>query len=482
MEPRNIMLGRFGLVLGPLVASLIVFNEPPAGLSPEAWLVAACAAWSIIWWVTEALPLPVTALLPLILLPVTGVAPFKQVSASYAHPIVYLFVGGFILALAIERWNLHKRIALFVIHAVGSGGGRLTAGFMLTAALLSMWISNTATTVLLLPVAFSVIALIAKEHPELDDAARHRFTVALLLSVAYAATVGGMTTLIGTAPNAVLAGFLSDNYGYEVGFARWTLFTLPLAVLILPLTWFMLTRIVFPVHVDETPGVLDTLRRYRQELGAMSVQEKMVACVFAAMALAWLTRPLLQKLPGLSGLSDAVIALVAAMTVFALPGEKGGRLLEWTATTRLPWGLLLLFGAGLSLAAAMLDTGLSSWMGGSLQGVLGEVHPLVAIAIVVGVILLLTEFTSNTATTVSFLPVVAVLAVDAGNAAYWLAVPATLAASCAFMLPIATPPNAVVFSSGSVPMADMMRAGAGLNIITAVVVTLYAYYVVPLAF
>lgn len=470
-----------GVALGPALAALMLFVGPPAGLSDAAWVVAVCAVWTMTWWITEALPLPATGLMPLVILSMSEVVPLKKVASTYMHPIVFLFIGGFIIALAIERWNLHKRIALFILDIVGARGDRVIAGFMLTAALLSMWILNTATTLLLLPVAFSVITVMEKEHPGLSERKRRMFSVALLLGIAYAATIGGMTTLIGTAPNAVFAGFMQDSHGYEVGFAQWTLFSFPLAMVMLPLAWLVLTRVAFPLRIEETPEIHRALHKQRMALGPMSAQEKAVAGVFIATALAWAARPALQQAPFLSGLSDATVALIAALSLFILPDGKGGRLMNWEATTRLPWGLLLLLGAGLSLAAAMLDTGLSTWLGGVVGGMTAW-HPLVLIIALTTLLVLLTEVTSNTATTISFLPIVGALAVQSGYEPYTLMVPVTLAASCAFMFPIATPPNAIVFSSGRVRMSEMARAGAWMNLVSAVLVSVFAYYVSPLAF
>lgn len=443
--------------------------------------MAGFAVLMAVWWITEAVPIPVTALIPLIVFPLVGIGTIKATATPYANPLVYLFLGGFILALAIERCGLHKRIALSVLEWMG-GGDRLVAGFMLTASLLSMWITNTATTMLLLPIAISVLTVITDNNPSLSVKDKRKLSAALLLGLAYAATIGGMVTLIGTVPNTLLAAFMNQNYEYEVSFLKWMAVGLPVALCLLPLTWWVLTRVVFPVRLNTTPEALDEIHRRRMELKAMSRAEKLVTGIFILTAGAWLTRPLLQKIPLLENLSDPAIALSAAVILFLLPGDKNGeRLIDWHATSKLPWGLLLLFGGGLSLAAAISGTGLATWLGEHLSSV-GTLHPVVIVAIVTALIVFLTEVTSNTATTASFLPVVAALALQTGHDVLLLLLPVALAASCAFMLPVATPPNAIIYGSERVGINQMVRAGLILNFVSIIIVTLMTSLLVPIVF
>lgn len=476
-EIRN--LRTLGLYLGPTVF-LVMLNLPvPDGMPAEAWLAAASATWMAIWWMTEAVAVAVTALLPIVLFPLLGISDIKETVSSYAHPIIYLFLGGFMVALATEKWNLHKRVALSILLLVGSNGGALVAGFMASGALLSMWVTNTATTMMLLPIALAIITVVQETSEDADPDHRRNFEIALLLSIAYAATIGGMATLIGTPPNALLAAFMEDNYGVEIGFGQWMAVGLPLAIVMLPVCWLVLTKIIFPFEVRTTRKTELVLQQMREQLGVMKMEERRVSLVFVCMALSWIFRPLLTELPGLSGLTDQGIAVAAAIALFLIPAsEKGQMIMDWETALRLPWGILILFGGGLALAAAVSNTGLAQVIGQQLSA-LGSFNVVVLVVAVAALIIFLTELTSNLATTATFLPVVATIAAQAGQDPLMLAAPAALAASCAFMLPVATPPNAIVYGSGRVSIPEMCKAGVTLNFVGIIFVSLAAIFLVP---
>jgi sodium-dependent dicarboxylate transporter 2/3/5 len=453
--------------------ALLLLLPPPDGLALAPWRAAAVAALLATFWLTEAVPISVTALLPIVLFPTLGVSTIDAATAPYADPIVFLFLGGFVIALAIERWNLHRRIALTVLSKVGAREDLQIGGFMVATAALSMWVSNTATVALMLPVALSVVP---RDAGGVVDPAKREFATALMLSVAYGASCGGIATLIGTPPNALLAGFMRATYGVEIGFAQWMLLGVPVFLVMLTITWLLLTRWLFPVGRAELPGARTAIREQLHAMGPMSVAEKRVAVIFAATASLWMLRPLLSSaLPGLQ-LSDTTIAIAAALSCFFIPNglEKGRFLLTWEYAERLPWGVLLLFGGGLSLAAAVADTGLAEWIGAELIG-LADWPVWVLVLAVTALIIFLTELTSNIATSATFLPVVAALAVSIGQPPLLLAIPAVLAASFAFMLPVATPPNAIVFASGFITIPQMVRAGVWLNLIGIVVIVAAVY-------
>lgn len=443
-------------------------------------MTASMGILMAVWWATEAVPIAVTALLPIVVFPLLGIATIQDTTAPYANKVIYLFLGGFIVAFAMQRWNLHRRIALNVLQHVGGNGRSLVGGFMLASAIISMWVMNTSTTMMLLPIAVSIIAVIHKTVDGLDDHAKESFQYSLLLGVAYGATIGGMATLVGTAPNAMLAAFMQETYGTEIDFSRWMLVGLPLSAMMLPLAWLILTRFAFKVDFKTSDEGKAVLRQLKDELGEMTVPEKRVAIVFVLMAATWVLRPLLVTLPGLSALDDSGIAMAGGIALFLIPsGEKSDpMLLRWTYAERLPWSVLILFGGGLTLASAVTRTGLAEWLGASLQTV--GTLPLFALVIIAAtMIIFLTELTSNIATTATFLPVVGAIAIESGFDPIVLTVPVTLAASCAFMLPVATPPNAIVFGSGMLTIPKMVRAGMMLNIVGIFLVSIVALYLAP---
>ncbi|VXC34503.1 Sodium-dependent dicarboxylate transporter SdcS [Pseudomonas sp. 8Z] len=464
-----------GLVLGPVLLLLCLFTEPPNGLSEAAWATVGLTLLMATWWSTEAIPIPATSLLPILLIPALGIDSLNAATAPYANPTIYLFLGGFVIGLAMERWNLHKRIALMTLLAVGSKPSRQVAGFMLATAFLSMWVSNTATTIMMLPIGLSVVGLLADEQGA-SAAERKRFATSLLLAIAYAASIGGIATLIGTPPNALLAAFLAENYDVQIGFGQWMLIGLPVASLMLVFTWWWLTRGGFALSSHDSNALI---RQELDGLGPLSRGEKLVALVFVATALAWVFQPLIVGL--VPGVNDTSIAIAAALALFIIPVDADKRvfLMDWESASKLPWGVLLLFGGGLTLAAVIGNTGLAAWIAQGL-GSLGALPTLAMIGLVVLVIIFLTEVTSNTATAAAFLPLLGALAVSQGMPAELLAIPAAIAASCAFMMPVATPPNAIVFGTGHMRIQSMIKAGFALNLFGVVLVTLLSYLLVGL--
>jgi sodium-dependent dicarboxylate transporter 2/3/5 len=475
-----------GMAIGIALFVLMLLLPPPATLSSEGWRVAAVGVLMAVFWVSEALPLPVTALLPLALFPLLGVAGIKAAAAPYANPVIFLFMGGFVVALAMERWQLHERIALFVLRFVGDRMDYLVGGFMVATAALSMWVSNTATTLMMLPIALSIVALYKERAPgnaASGSGGQQWFPSALLLSVAYGATAGGMATLVGTPPNAFLAGFMRQTYGVEIGFAQWMKMALPLSILMLVIIWWLITRVVFRLKGRTIEGAQELISERAERQGAMSTGEVRVAILFVLLAAAWVLRPWLNKLAPGVGLNDTVIAMIAAILAFMIPVDlkRGEFLMNWEWAQRLPFGVLILFGGGLTLASAISKSGLASWIGAQLA-VVGTMPPVLIVMAMITVLIFLTELTSNTATTAAFLPVVAALAISLGEHPLLLVAPAALAASCAFMLPVATPPNAIVFASGHVSIGQMARAGVLLNVAAIFAITLIAYSALLMVF
>jgi sodium-dependent dicarboxylate transporter 2/3/5 len=489
-----------GRVAGPVLAVVVYLVVPAEATTTTGEVIelgqagratAAVAVLMAVWWMTEAIAIPATALVPLVAFPLLGVGPIEEVAPPYANPLIFLFLGGFLLAAAMARWGVERRIALVVLGVVGSEPARLVAGFMVVTALLSMWVSNTATAAMMLPVALSVVAA-ATTGGDHDPASGpppvpgegepgRRFATALLLGIAFAASIGGVATLIGSPPNLFLASYSAEELGQNIGFAQWMLIGLPFTVIMLPVAWVLLVRVLF--RPDVAPdGIALVIARWRSSLGPLRRSERRVMVVFGATVTAWITRPLLAGIrigntEPFAELTDAGIALAAAVALFVLPaGEDRRRLLTWSDTRNVPWGTLLLFGGGLSLAAAIDRTGVAELIG-SVASSLGGLPPVVVVAVVVAIVVFLTELTSNTATVAALLPILAAAAAGLGLDPLTLAVPTALAGSLAFMLPVATPPNAVVFGSGHVAMRDMVRTGARLNLVSIVVVTVLTFVV-----
>ena len=471
-----------GFVTGLILFVVMLFMPTPEGLTQDAWKVAAVVVLMAVWWATEAIPVPVTALLPLALFPLLQITSFKIAALPYANPNIYLFLGGFMLAIAIERTGLHKRMALKMILAAGSSGMKLIGGFMFVAALISMFVMNTSTTLMLLPIGLAVCSVVATTIPGLNDQDKKFFDTALMLGIAYAATIGGMSTLVGTAPNIVFSAFMLETYGVEISMIDWMTLGVPLAAVMLISAWIILTKYVFPISFITSNDTKEHLHRMLDDLGPLSKDELKISVIFGLTALAWIFRKGLDNFELLSGLTDAGIAIISAILLFMIPSSNNkGDLLNWNSSNKLPWGLLILFGGGLSIAAQINSTGLGVWIGEGLS-ILGTVPPIMLIFFVAALIIFLTEITSNVATTSTFLPVFGAVAIGLGILPVSLTVPVCLAASCAFMLPVATPPNAIVYGSGKFTIATMMKAGLLLNIIGIFVVTLFAYFIAPQVF
>ncbi|ERS88918.1 anion transporter [Marinobacter sp. C1S70] len=465
-----------GLILGAAFLLVTLILPAPGSMGAEAWAALGLMLLMATWWSTEAIPIPATALLPIVLVPALGLGTIGQATAPYANPIIFLFLGGFTLGLAMQRWNLHRRIALLTLKAMGDQPRRQIAGFMLATAFLSMWVSNTATAIMMLPIGLSVVAMMDNTNPE----GVRKYATALLLAIAYSASIGGIATLIGTPPNALLAAYLSENRGISVGFAQWMVLGVPVTLVMLVLTWWWLTRRDFGIGQASDSGQM--IRDELAKLGAMSRGERLVAVVFVITATAWIFRPLLSA-SLMPWLSDTGIAIAAAIAMFLIPVDTRERtfVLDWDSANKLPWGVLLLFGGGLAMAGVISSSGLAEWIAGSL-GVAGALPTIVMMVIVAAVIIFLTEVTSNTATAAAFLPLLGALAMAQDVSPLLLTVPAAIAASCAFMMPVATPPNAIVFSSGHMQISDMIKAGFALNLMGIVVVTLITYGLLGLVF
>ncbi|WP_318312773.1 SLC13 family permease [Flagellimonas crocea] len=468
---------KIGFVLGPLLFTLIHLFFKGEGLSDQGRDILAATVWIGIWWVFEVLPIAVTALLPIILFPLMDTIPLGDTTASYGDKYVFLYMGGFMLAMAIEKWNLHRRIALYIIKAIGTNMYTIVLGFMVATAFLSMWISNTATTVMVLPMAVSIVKQL-KDNPQTPENENKIFSKLLMLSIAYAASIGGIATLIGTPPNLVFAGFVQKTYGVDISFWQWMKFGLPVSAVLLVLAWLYLTRLAYPLGKARFPGGKKEINRLLSELGPMGKEEKMVLFVFVFTALCWITRSfLLQKF--IPNIDDTIIAIGAAILLFIIPANRSGEpLIKWNEAVKIPWGIILLFGGGMAIAKGFQETGLASYLGAQMTFFDG--FPLfMLILLVITCINFLTEVTSNLATTAMMLPVLAPLALTLGINPYLLMVACTSAASCAFMLPVATPPNAVVFGSGYLRIPDMVRTGFFMNILSIILMSVAVFYLLP---
>ncbi len=467
------------LFAGPALTAMLLMLPAPEGMTPEAWRLVALASWMVVWWIGEAVPIPATALLPIPLMPLLGIGAIGPVAANYGHPLIFLFLGGFLLAAAMQRWGLHRRIALKIISIVGTSASGIIVGFMAATAFLSMWISNTAATIMMFAVGLSVIEFVAQKTP--DRAMVRNFGVALMLGIAYSASIGGVGTLIGSPPNALLASYLQSSHKIQIDFFTWMKIGLPVVLVMLPVTWFMLTRVIFPVRDLKIGDAGDLIRSELAALGTMSTGERAVAIVFVSAALGWILREPLAAWTGLA-ISDTSIALIAALILFAWPVSRAQSrfVLDWESARGIPWGVLLLFGGGLALAFAFKETGLAGWIGTQVSGL--EVSTWMLVFIVTAAIIYLTEITSNTASTATFLPILGAVAVGLAIDPRLLAVPVALGASMAFMMPVATPPNAIVFSYDQLQLGDMVRAGFWINIIAIGVIFGVMVLLAPLVF
>ena len=469
---------KIGLVLGPIVFVLLLLFFKPEGLSTEGRAVLAATAWIAIWWITEAIPIAVTALLPIALFPLSGGLNLSDTTSAFGHKFVFLYLGGFIIAIAIEKWNLHKRIALNIIKIIGFNLKRIILGFMLATAFLSMWISNTATSVMMLPIGVAII-LQLKDNPNTPEDENLTFGKALMLAIAYSASIGGIATLIGTPPNLVLAGVVSDIYNYEITFLHWFMFGFPISIILLFICWKYLTEVAFKFERPEFSGGKAEVNRQLKALGKISYEEKMVAFVFGLTAFFWITRSFLFKTI-LPALDDTIIAISFAIVLFLLPSKKQGtKLMNWDDAVKIPWGIILLFGGGMALAKGFETTGLAKWIGEQMTTFAG-VTTIILLLLLIAAVNFLTEITSNLATTAMLLPVLAPMAISIDIHPFALMVGAAVAASCAFMLPVATPPNAVVFGSGYLRIPDMVKKGFVMNLVSIILLTLFVYFILPL--
>lgn len=480
------MSKKISLFLAPFFFILLLLIPAPEPLEEAAWSVLAIAVFMLIWWVTEAVPIPVTSLLPIVLLPLLGVMDINTAAAPYANPIVFLFMGGFMVALAMERWNLHRRIALNIVKITGTNANGIILGFMLATAVLSMWISNTATTVMMLPIAASVIHLLSTNQNSKAGKGMRHFAIAMMLGIAYAANIGGTATIIGTPPNSVFAGFVNETYGIEISFAKWMILGVPFAAILLFLTYFFIVKYLYPNQLGKLEGAQELIEAEVAKLGSFSKEERIVLIIFLSTAVAWMMRvpfnSIFEKMGLPIVLSDTGIALIATISLFVAPTNLrfDKFIMEWEDTKKLPWGILLLFGGGLSIAGALSETGIIDLIGNQFEAVNSK--GFLIILGLTAVSLFLTEIMSNVALVTIFLPVVGGIAIGTGIDPLFMTIPVTLAASCAFMLPMSTPPNAIVFASGHLTVMQMVRAGVWLNVLSIILIAILSKWLVPLIF
>ncbi|MFH1913778.1 MAG: DASS family sodium-coupled anion symporter [Pseudomonadota bacterium] len=481
-----------GFFLGPIVFVLILILPTPEGMNPEAWRVAAVTALMAIWWITEAIPIPATSLMPIALFPTLGIMSSAASTAPYANHLIYLFMGGFFLAVTMERWNLHRRIALHTIRLVGTSPTRMIMGFMIATAFLSMWVSNTATAMMMVPIGLAVIqqatgfdsgTLRACPH----DGPEFNFGKGLMLGVAYAASIGGVATIIGTPPNTIMVGMIDKMFGVQISFGQWMLFGVPLSVTMLILTWVLLTRVLFPTGNMELAGGRTIIESELAKLGPMKPEEKKIVIVGCFVATFWMAREFIKELPFITSvmpnfgyIHDATIGIMGALVLFCIPTnfKKGEFLLDWKTAVKIPWDVILLFGGGLALANGFAKTGLATYIAAQLGGLDGA-SILVFVSVVVFMTIFLTEITSNTATATLLVPIMGSAAIAMGVHPFATIVGACVAASFAFMLPVATPPNAVIFGSGCVSIKQMAKAGIWLNIVGTMLITAFVVYILP---
>lgn len=472
---------KIGLLIGPLLF-LILYNLPITLINPEADKVLAVAAWMVIWWITEAVSISVTALIPLTFFPLTGIMDIKSVAASYGSPIVFLFFGGFVMALALEKVGLHKRIALNIVKLTGTSPNKVILGFMMATAFLSMWISNTATTVVMLPIVASVINLLAKDTDGFTTNDKN-FALSIMLGIAYAANVGGIATIIGTPPNTVIVGFMENEYGVSISFLKWMMMGLPFSILMIGVVYIVLVKIVYPNNLDQMSDSRNIIDEELAKLGKLKKTELQVLIIFLVTILLWISRGSINEwIPDLK-LTDTGISMLAAFALFSIPFRFsiGDFILEWNDTVKLPWGILILFGGGLALASGLSDAKVIEYIGDLVAS--NKAFSVLAIgAMLITIMVFMTELMSNVALVAIFAPVVAGIALGLDMEILHLLIPVAMASSCAFMLPMATPPNAIVFASGYIKVQDMARAGFVLNLISIIVILIFFRFVIPMLF
>lgn len=470
-----------GLTIGAVVFGLMLLGGPPDGVTVTAWRCAAVAALMVIWWATEALPLGVTSLLPIVLLPWLGLGKLDLVTREYASPMMFLLLGASLVALGVERSALHRRIAYHVLAVAGGEPRRIVLGVMVASALISMWVSNLATALMMLPVALGLAA--CADRPDSRERDVRHFTYCLILGVGYASTIGGMATIVGTASNAMVAGIVAQRTGTPVTFAQWASFGIPMALVLVPAGWLLLTRLVFRFELGSDAALREVMLREMRPTGAMTPPERRMASVFLLLALAWTFGPLWRVWPPLSSLSDAALGTLAAITLFMIPagGGERGTLLGRQDLRGVPWDVLLLLGGSLALSEAMDVSGLSQYIVQSLGVLTGLPHPVLVLAIV-ALMIAWTEVATNASAAATVAPALIVVAAAAGVAPVLLLLPAALAAACGYALPIGTPANTAVYASGRVPIGDFIRAGLRMDVIALIVITLGALLIMPLVF
>lgn len=465
------------LLAGPLIFLGFQLFTPPTQLPLAAYNILGVTFWMAIWWIFEVIPISVTALLPIILFPLSGGMELSLTTASYGHKYIFLYMGGFMIAIAIEKWNLHRRIALNIISFVGVDIKTVILGFMVATAFLSMWISNTATSVMMLPIGVAIVKQL-EENTSISKTQVDQFGKMLMLGIAYSASIGGIATLIGTPPNLILAGVISETYGQEITFFQWFIFGFPISIILLIIGWVYLTKFTFKLDLKEFPGGKKQIFKLKNALGIISFEEKIVGFIFFLTAFCWIMRSfVLQQI--LPALDDTIIAIFFAILLFLIPASKGNRkLIQWNEALKMPWGVILLFGGGMALAKGFETSGLALWIGSKVTLLKGFSFLLI-VFLIVAMVNFLTEITSNLATTAMLLPVLAPIAFQLDVHPFVLMISASTAASCAFMLPVATPPNAIVFGSGYLRILDMVKAGIVMNIISIILISLAIYFILP---
>ncbi|MDR2884699.1 MAG: DASS family sodium-coupled anion symporter [Deferribacteraceae bacterium] len=476
---------KIGLLLGPAIFILMLVLPAPEGLTPAAWKVAAMTVLMAIWWITEALPLAATALIPMVLYPVFGIMSSGATTASYGDQVIYLFMGGFFLAVAMERWNLHRRVALYTIRLVGTTPSHMILGFMVATGLLSMWISNTACAVMMVPIGIAVVSQITgiTRQEVLDEQIKvneSNFAKSLMLGIAYAASLGGVATIIGTPPNTIMVGMLERMYGMQISFAAWMAIGVPISVVMIAIVWFLLTKVLFRTGDLKLMGGKELIEKEIDKLGPMSRPEKTVLIIGCTMAICWIVRGFL-NVPALKMVSDTTIAIAGSLALFIAPAnfKENHPILDWKTAVKIPWDIVLLFGGGITIASGFEKTGLAAWISSQLTALDG-VNMLIFVLVVTALVVFLTEVTSNTATATLLVPIMGSAAIAMGIHPYATIVPACVAASFAFMLPVATPPNAVIFGSGYVRIKDMAYAGFLLNLVGILAITATVVWLVPM--
>ncbi len=475
------MIKKVGFILGPIIFFILHFSNQEL-ISADADSVVGVAIWMIIWWITEAVSISITALIPLVIFPLFGIVDIKTVSASYGNHIIFLFFGGFVLALALEKVNLHRRIALNIIKLTGTSPDRIVLGFMIGTALLSMWISNTASTVVMLPIALSVIEILRRDVDGYSKKDRI-FALSLMLGIAFSANIGGTATLIGTPPNIVMAGFLEEQYNIEISFFRWMIFGVPFALTLLAISYIVIVKWIYRSNLGTLSGAEEYIESELSDMGSLSMREFKVLIVFIFTVILWIFKsPIELVLPFIS-LSNSGISMLGAFTMFCITHDfsKGEMILQWEDTKRLPWGILILFGGGLALASALADVGIIDMVGETIASIDGVTVSIILV-LLVSVMLFMTELMSNVALVAIFIPVVAGIAIGIDFDLLYLCIPVTVASSCAFMLPMATPPNAIVFASGYIKVFDMVKVGVILNVVSIILIILAASYLIPWVF